>query len=578
MTPNSRLVIAFSVLLGLSACGGGLESNGNDNPDLPDDSGSSSSFTVDIGDDISANEQATITLTATVDGDHGTLSYEWTITPNIEDALTHSDTSLPDAEFTTPALTETEQYIIRLTATDNGEQVYDELTLTVNPVNAPPIALAETTAFNEDLYSTNQYPGGVEIVLDGSQSADTDSEGDISYLWSQEAGTDATYIETPSQSTTAVLLANLSTTETQTYRLTVTDTEGASAYVDLDIEVLADDLIIPSVDAGQTRKLFSGERFILYAQASSSSLVAEPYSYYWESAPESDVSTSPDDANQSEVTVLAPLVTATTNLIFQVTATDNNGNSASDTVIVTVDPFTTTTVPDTGFTTRATNSGISASIPTDYPGQDADYGRDAFNQELGIEKQGSGLAAFDFTKINSLGEALEDSTSSWSCIRDNFTGLIWEVKNTTSGSLHENSQTFTWYDSSSNNGGYEGLQSLSGTTCNITDCNIEALVTAVNSAGLCGAFDWRVPTLEELHSLTHFGLAVAPLIDTDYFPNTNLGLGNGSIWYWSSESAADGAAGSGAQNAWALDSVNGNDDMQPKSTFHYVRLVRAGNN
>ena len=51
-----------------------------------------------------------------------------------------------------------------------------------------------------------------------------------------------------------------------------------------------------------------------------------------------------------------------------------------------------------------------------------------------------------YTKLDAQGNDLDDSAASWTMVRDNVTGLIWEVK-TDDGSVHDKDNTYTWYDS-----------------------------------------------------------------------------------------------------------------------------------
>jgi len=67
-----------------------------------------------------------------------------------------------------------------------------------------------------------------------------------------------------------------------------------------------------------------------------------------------------------------------------------------------------------------------------------------------------------YTKLDSQGNPLPDSATEWVMVRDNMTGLIWEVKQNQDGvkdysNPHDADNTFTWYDSNpETNGGYEG--------------------------------------------------------------------------------------------------------------------------
>jgi len=151
--------------------------------------------------------------------------------------------------------------------------------------------------------------------------------------------------------------------------------------------------------------------------------------------------------------------------------------------------------------------------------QDAQIGRDALATKGKLSKIGGGSAGFDFTKISATGQKLPASATVWSCVLDNHTGLMWENK-TDDNSLHDKDNKFVWYSPDVNtNGGYLG--SLNNGQ------NTYEFVNAVRLQGLCNYNDWRLPTIEELQSIAHYGRG-NPSIDTTYFQNTM------SDSYWSS--------------------------------------------
>jgi hypothetical protein len=202
--------------------------------------------------------------------------------------------------------------------------------------------------------------------------------------------------------------------------------------------------------------------------------------------------------------------------------------------------------------------------------QDCSQGRDAQAAAGTLSKIGAGKAGFDFTKLDASGNALAASASSWSCVKDNVTGLIWENK-TTSG-LHNKADTYAWYNTvATTNGGAAG-QENTNTTCHgytsgvaSTYCNTQAFASRVNAASLCGAATgWRLPTRTELRSIVDYS-AVNPAIDTDYFPNTN------STYFWSSSPHADHSC-----NAWLVHFSYGRDYNNYHNYSNHVRLVRGG--
>ena len=188
--------------------------------------------------------------------------------------------------------------------------------------------------------------------------------------------------------------------------------------------------------------------------------------------------------------------------------------------------------------------------------QDCSKGRDAQAAAGTLSKVGGGQAGFDFTKLDANGNALAASATSWSCVRDNHTGLVWEVK-TTDGGIHDASNTYRW-------GGKTALLTGTfGTQYNDWD----TLVDGSNAgSGLCGFTDWRVPAREELRSIVNYNQA-NPAIDTAYFPNI------GSDAYWSASPNANYSS-----YAWGVYFRNGygSDDSISRGYTRRVRLVRGG--
>lgn len=223
---------------------------------------------------------------------------------------------------------------------------------------------------------------------------------------------------------------------------------------------------------------------------------------------------------------------------------------------------------DTGIQTYGNASpNVLTSEPADYPSQDASHGRDAAAKAGTLVKVGGGNAGFDFTKIDASGNALPANASTWSCVRDNVTGLFWEVK-TDDGGLHDKDWTYTWYNSTVvNNGGSAGT--ASGGSCGGTvaaGCDTEKFAAAVNANGLCGVTDWRLPSRQELLTiLDNSRINPSPRIDTNYFPNTK------SSPFWSSSPDAHGSG-----YAWYVSFNYGDVYNYSKYGSYGVRLVCGG--
>ena len=98
-----------------------------------------------------------------------------------------------------------------------------------------------------------------------------------------------------------------------------------------------------------------------------------------------------------------------------------------------------------------------------------------------------------FTKLDDQGKVLAADAPRWAMVRDNRTGLIWEVK-TRDGSVHDMGNTYDW------KGAHEDF------------------IEELNRSRFGGFTDWRLPTSDELRSIRVKG--AEPYINLDFFPNT----------------------------------------------------------
>ena len=165
-------------------------------------------------------------------------------------------------------------------------------------------------------------------------------------------------------------------------------------------------------------------------------------------------------------------------------------------------PATGGALNDTGVTTCSdfTSDGLDCSSTADFPGQDGQIGR----------------GGFTFTKLDGTGSPLGDQTADfattpWSCVRDEVTGLTWEVK--TSAGLRAGDGAYRFE--------VVGGFSLSRPCNGLAVCSTQAYIDEINANSLCGFSDWRLPTRNELFGLVDFG-AEGAAIDTNYFPNAKL--------------------------------------------------------
>lgn len=195
------------------------------------------------------------------------------------------------------------------------------------------------------------------------------------------------------------------------------------------------------------------------------------------------------------------------------------------------------------------------------------------------------VTASGYSKISNSGSVLPDTATlgngvnDWACTKDNKTGLTWEVK-TDDGGLRDKDWYYSWYKPSGDNGGSVGYTDTTygAPNCSTKDnCNTDAFTNAVNTKGLCGKNDWRMPTKDELMKLvvcsdgkydtdgscTNAMSVSTPTINSTYFPNT-LDVG-----YWSSSPDADLSG-----FAWFVNFDVGYSSNYGKGSGNSVRLVR----
>jgi hypothetical protein len=160
-------------------------------------------------------------------------------------------------------------------------------------------------------------------------------------------------------------------------------------------------------------------------------------------------------------------------------------------------------------------------------GQDGAFGRDVTHPN-----DYGGPAGFSFVKVcnngNQTGQFGCEKTAvqgsgphDWGCTKDRVTGLTWELR-TSDGSIRDANRIFTNFGTNdpSDTGG---------------------LVAAMNAQALCGATDWRLPSVTELFTLANYSLF--PDMST-WIPDVAFGFNA----FWTSE-ALQGSA----DDAWYVD-------------------------
>ena len=170
-----------------------------------------------------------------------------------------------------------------------------------------------------------------------------------------------------------------------------------------------------------------------------------------------------------------------------------------------------------------------------------------------------------YRAVSTSGEVLDAAVASGACVLDQFTNLTWEAKSDQPG-LHDWRNTYSWYDPQEAHDGeldYRGIPDAG--TCEGSACDTSALVEAVNIDSLCGYSDWRMPSRDELGSISDPRRSKSPpTTNTRFFPFAQ------AAEYWS---ANDYQFQWDA--AWVWSFKTGLDRVEWKRSPRYVRLVRG---
>jgi len=206
---------------------------------------------------------------------------------------------------------------------------------------------------------------------------------------------------------------------------------------------------------------------------------------------------------------------------------------------------------DTGITwsgnsSTGVNTGCTSNISAP---QDCDSGRDAT-----LNNDADGLAGFSFTKLDTDGNPLLANASGHTCVKDNVTGLVWEVKTNIAG-IHNKDNTYQW-------GGLTAIGRDHPNSLGTYYDGWNELVQGSNDNNFCGYNNWRVPTVEELSDLANYG-TFGPSLETNYFPNTEPTV------YWTSSPRSRVTS-----NAWNVYFDYSYDYYGLRSGSSRVRLVR----
>lgn len=209
-------------------------------------------------------------------------------------------------------------------------------------------------------------------------------------------------------------------------------------------------------------------------------------------------------------------------------------------------------VPDTGQTKCYDGEGVEITCPP--PGDP-------------MAQDGSYVHRMSYKKLGYGGVELPDDAEEWLMVRDDVTGLVWEVKQNKDDSAdcdnpNDADNQYTWYDSD-----LLPDETAAGTQGDGVDTfDTEQFIQALNDKNFGGFSDWRMPTIKELDTIVDLE-SYHPAIDKGVFLNTRLS------GYWSATTFAGNTF-----FAWRMYFHLGNDYGYDsgKSGSYYARAVRSG--
>lgn len=330
MRKTLALVTLYLILLGLVGCSGG----GSDSTVVTsDDLGTADA----AGADLVVAEGAAVTLSAT-STITDVVSYAWTQVEGPSVSLEGADQRSPT--FTAPTATTQQVLTFQLVVThSDGTTTTDSVQVTVQPVDTPPPAQddaagtppgpAPNKAPTADAGPDQTVDEATPVMLTGTAR---DPDGSIAtYAWTQTGGTAAQAIQNADTATVSFTAPTIASAETLTFLLTVSDHDGATAKDTVHITVNPVNEP-PTANAGPDQTVRGQELVELRGRGNDSD--GSITLYEWTLVDGTTVTLQHD--GRATATFTAPTLTDPAILTFQLTVTDNEGETAQDTIQITV--------------------------------------------------------------------------------------------------------------------------------------------------------------------------------------------------------------------------------------------------
>ncbi|MCO7224956.1 DUF1566 domain-containing protein [Pleionea sp. CnH1-48] len=168
-----------------------------------------------------------------------------------------------------------------------------------------------------------------------------------------------------------------------------------------------------------------------------------------------------------------------------------------------------------------------------------------------------------YQKLNSSGQPIAPWAGPWSCVLDQKTGLVWEVKNDAEN-IHDAYWTYSWQLNNM------GVADRGDCYFEPNRCDTDDLIRRANQQQTCGIHQWRLPTKEELLTLVSHDLRPGEAtIAKDFFPHTK----RGDYWTSTANQPLEGAFKHLGHGAYAVNFITGEAIIIPYRNAAFVRLV-----
>jgi len=312
---------------------------------------------VNAGENQTIDELSKVELNGTVKDFDGTITnYSWSQTTGTPVKLIESDKL--NASFIAPDVDSDETLIFELSATDNdGATASDTVEINIKRVNlAPEVNAGENQTVDE--LSTVELNGTVK-----------DSDGTIAnYSWSQTTGTAVTLTESDKLNA-SFIAPDVDSDETLIFELSAIDDDGATVTDTVEINIKRVNLA-PEVNAGENQTVDELSTVELNGTVKDSDGTITNYS--WSQTTGTSVTLT--ESGNLNTSFTAPDINSDETLAFELSATDNDGATVTDTVEINIIPASLPPVSNAGSDqTYFTHEHVSLNCLGDYDSENLSF-------------------------------------------------------------------------------------------------------------------------------------------------------------------------------------------------------------